>query len=988
MRSTESAVAEGNEYEKQENLYCRDEFAVKRGRGRIKRLLRGIGLGVLFLVLVLWTGNVYAADKRLVKVAFFPMDGYHIVGADGKPDGMDVEYLRALCDYVDWKIAYVECDSWEQALELLAEKKVDLAGSAQYSADRARVYQYAELSSGYTFGVIATNAEGNIAYEDFTAMKDITFGLVRGYVRREEFLRYLEDHGIDNPRILEFESTEKLQQALSDGKVDALVHTFTEIREGQRLIGRFAPRPFYYISYQGNEDVMRELDQAIADLKINRPELEAELMNTFYYSRFDKAALLTTEEKEYLAATDTLTVGYLDGHYPFSYTEDNEFKGLSREMLEGSFAMTGQRLEYLELKSRQEAREALQNGDIDILAYCMDSREYLNEYGLTAVREYAEIPLALVMDKNRSAGDIRTLATVSYLQEKAESAVMLQGAEVKVYDTPQLCLSEVKKGNADAALCDGYMAEHLFRTQFQYEDLQIKNIFSGGYPVAVAVREEDGLLSGILAKTITAIDFQAVNEYMLKENTYPRMNIQAFIRNHSIAIIVILLCIMAFVVLVARHIVNDEKKIRKLMYKDTFIDIWNLNYLIYWGEHKLLPEQKGNYAVVYLNLSQFRHYNIIYGWNAGERLLEGIANLLQQNVDQSREICARNQGDRFALLLVCGGQDAFMERLAGLKGKLEKHIYENTENRMPVRMGVYLLAPHVKDLQVALNYANQALDFTGDKGSNAIMVYDDNVERQIKERHEREKLLESVNIDRDFAVYYQPKVDIRSGEIVGAEALVRFLNPAEEGAVKAPGFFVPYYEQTGRITEVDFFVYESVCRMLRRRLDAGQRVVPVSCNFSRLHFIKPGFAERFEKVLNRYGIDKELIEVEITETIVIEKLQQSVVRENLDVLQHREIHLSIDDFGAGYSSLGIFEQVPASVIKLDRSFLLNGQDHGRQVAIMRGIVNMADNLKAQIVCEGVETDDDVALMREIGAYVAQGYYFFKPIPEREFESRL
>ena len=176
--------------------------------------------------------------------------------------------------------------------------------------------------------------------------------------------------------------------------------------------------------------------------------------------------------------------------------------------------------------------------------------------------------------------------------------------------------------------------------------------------------------------------------------------------------------------------------------------------------------------------------------------------------------------------------------------------------------------------------------------------------------------------------------------------------------------------------------------MLRRRLDAGERVVPVSCNFSRLHFIKPGFAEKFEEVLDRFGIGKELIEVEITETIVIEKLQQNVVKQTLDVLQSRKIHLSIDDFGAGYSSLGIFEQVPASVIKLDRSFLLNQQDHDRQVAIMRGIVNMAGNLKAQIVCEGVETDADVALMREIGAHVAQGYYYFKPIPEGEFEAKL
>lgn len=323
-----------------------------------------------------------------------------------------------------------------------------------------------------------------------------------------------------------------------------------------------------------------------------------------------------------------------------------------------------------------------------------------------------------------------------------------------------------------------------------------------------------------------------------------------------------------------------------------------------------------------------------------------------------------------------------------LKSKVEEHIYADTGNHMQVQLGIYLIEQQVKDLQVALNYASQALDFTGDKADNAVKVYDDELERMLKERHQREKLLQSVEVWKDFAVYYQPKVDIRSGQIVGAEALVRFLDPTEGGAVKAPGFFVPYYEQTGKITEIDFFVYESVCRMLRRRLDQGKTVVTVSCNFSRMHFIKPGFAEKFEEILNRYQIDKELIEVEITETLVIEKLQQNTVKETLDTLHQKGIHLSIDDFGAGNSSLGIFEQVPASVVKLDRSFLLNQQDHNRQVAIMRGIVNMAQNLEAQIVCEGVETEADIRLMQEIGAHVAQGYYYSKPVPEAEFEEKL
>lgn len=948
----------------------------------------GIFFGILCFLFAFFEGDFYAAEKRLVKVAFFPMDGYHVREADGSYGGMDVEYLNAICEYTDWNVEYVECASWEEALQLLSEKKVDLVGSAQYSEERAESYQYADLASGYTFGVIATNPEKTIAYEDFEAMQGITFGMVENYVRKNEFLEYLSDHGIKNPQIRYYESTDQLQQALDQGEIDAFVHTFAEIKEGQRLIGRFAPRPFYYISYPGNEDMMRELNQAVADVKMNQLELESELMNKFYYSRFDKVTLLTTEEKQYLEEKEILKVGYLDGYYPFSYEEDGKFKGLSRNMLEANLPLTGLKLEYVKLDNPKAAKKALQDGSVDLLAYCVDSKGNLEDSGLVIVKEYADIPLAIIMKRTENMSNTMTLATVDHLKNKADAMIDEKKSSILICESQEECLQEVENGQADAALCNGYLAEHLFRTGFQYEDLQIKSVYSGKYSISVEVRESDEQLSDILTKTLADIDSKTISEYMLKENTYPFVNIRALIQNYSLQIIVFLICVVILVIIVARHLIRDEKKIRKLMYKDTSMDIWNLNYLLYWGTQKLQTEQKGSYAIVYLNLAQFRRYNIIYGWNAGEQLLNHIGLILKEQVDEKTEICARNQGDRFVLMVCCTDKDTLLKRLQDIKKHLEKCIFEDTDNRMAVQMGIYIIPKSVHDLQLAVSYANQALEFAGDAKENALMFYDDELEQMIKERHEREKLLESVDIQKDFVAYYQPKVDIRSGEIVGAEALVRFKNPKENGAIKAPGFFVPYYEQTGKITELDFFVCEEVCKMLRRRLDEGKKVVTISCNFSRMHFIRPGFAERFEHVLEKYQIEKELIEVEITETLVMEELQQNMVKQNLDIIREEGIRLSIDDFGAGYSSLGVFEQIPASVVKLDRSFLLNKEDYERQVTIMRGIVNLATDLKAQVVCEGVETDEDVSLMQEIGAYIAQGYYYSKPIPEEEFEERL
>lgn len=957
-----------------------------------RRLKKSVAAVLSFVLMVCMLGGfvsntAHAEGKRKVKVAFFPMSGYNEKDDAGNLTGMDVEYLNEVCIYANWEIEYVECDDWDEALKLLKEKKVDLVGSAQYSAERAKTYQYADLSSGYTFGIIATNPSSSLAYEDFEAMKNIEFGMVKTYVRKEEFMHYLSGHGIKSPKIKEYDSTADLQKALDRADVDAMVHTFMEIKDGQRLIGRFAPRPFYYLTYQGNDDIIRELNQAIADLKMNQPELETKLMNKFYQSRLDKTIVFTTEEKNYLKETDEINVGYFDGYYPFLYEEDGECKGLTREMLEGSASIMGLTISWQKIEDPLGASEALKNGSIDVMSYCVHTEGELDQSHLVKIKEYAQIPLALVMKKNTELTSVEKLATVEYLSDNAENVVDMEKVELLICDTQQECIEALKNKKADAVLCDGYLAEYLLSSEMKYFDLEVKSVLSGGHGVSMSVRSDVPELASILNKTILTIDARAVNDYMLERNVYSLASVSQFVQDHSIGIIVILILIMLTIVLVALHIVRDSMKIQKLMYKDVEIDIGNLNYLIYWGKRALLPERlKQRYAIAYINIVQFQRYKVVYGWRNGQKLLESIADALSKSVKKG-EVCAKADGDHFALLLSEEYGD-IIERLKQIEGFVEKRIHHDTGSHIEIQMGVYFIPANSNDLRGAVDCASQAIDFIRDNGTEKIKIYDETLEKALRERHDKEKLLDSVDIEENFATYYQAKVDVSTNKIVGAEALVRFMDPTASGAVRSPGFFVPYYEQTGKVTEIDFFVLRCVCRMLRRRLDQGQAVVTVSCNFSRMHFTKHDFASRFEAVLEEYDVPKDLIEVEITETLVMEEMEEKLAEQTLDDLHAKGVRLSIDDFGSGYSSLGVIEKIPASVIKLDRSFLLNQEDRVRQVMIMKSIVDLADNLGAQIVCEGVETEEDVELMREIGARVAQGYRYAKPVPEEEFERRL
>lgn len=938
--------------------------------------------------------TVQASDtKRTVRIGCFPMRGYNDIDEDGNVSGMDVDYLEEVCRYTDWELEYVPCGSWDNALTKLSNKEVDLVGSAQYSDERAETYRYASLSSGYTYGILAVKEDSPYAYEDFEQMKDLTYGMVGSYVRKAEFMQYMQVNGITDFNLKLYANTEALARALETGAVDVFVHTFMEIRDGWRVMGRFAPMPFYYITYPGNDELLVELNQAIADIKMKSPELENELIVKYYESRIDQNLLLNSEEKAYIDQADTLVVGYLKDQYPFCYESGGECCGLSRQALDQVAQETQLSFTYKRVKDFLSARQALIDGKIDIFCYSGVQEVYLDEDLFSMTKSYAMMPRVLVMKEDQMSEPIRIVAMTAHSDDVLTSYGASEGVTVAYFESQKECLTAVDEGRVDAAVCDSYLAAYLLSTNAQFTDLKVQSALSGEHAIYMTVRAEQGSsLVSILDKQLPAITDKDINDYMLQDDFYTSMSLTRFIEQNSLVIIGMLLLLGLLVVLILGYLLYNSNHIRKLTYKDAELNVWNQSYFVYRAMHLISSRDfamSGHCcAVAYTNINQFSRYNTLYGWNKGHRLLEICADVLSDMLC-NREMYARSHADHFIIFADYTDRDQLELHWQNIVDRISEQIYEETGIHLAVTMGICYLPADSHDLQEVLSYAMQAADNLKELHKNALQVYDQDLLQNLKERHEREKLLESVSITEDyFTTFYQAKVDIHSEQVVGAEALIRFKDPNADGMIRAPFFFVPYYEEVGRITEIDFFVLECVCKLQQRRMLEGKQVVPISCNFSRLHFTDHEFPDKFSKVLEKYQVPKELVEVEITETLVVDEMQAQTAKVTINELHQRGIRLSIDDFGSGYSSLGVFETIPASVIKLDRSFLLNNENRSRQVTVMSNIVRLARDLDAQVVCEGVESQQDIDLMQEIGADIAQGYRYSKPVSCREFEQLL
>lgn len=387
-----------------------------------------------------------------------------------------------------------------------------------------------------------------------------------------------------------------------------------------------------------------------------------------------------------------------------------------------------------------------------------------------------------------------------------------------------------------------------------------------------------------------------------------------------------------------------------------------------------------DYAAIKANIKGCNLLNNIYGYQSASALIVKYAEMLNSNMADD-EICSRFGGDNFCLLVK--------------KSRLNEHlkfftdtpveIYmgeEKTISRVSLRAGIVELDEDIDDVRLIIARAEGCLDVARSSSDGDFVFYDkDAVRRELELT-----LLESempVALENDeFVVYFQPKVQIDSRMLVGAEALIRW---RKNGRLIPPMDFIPIAERTGFIRKLDMFVLEYTCQAIRRWQDEGKRIVPVSINFSKVHLRFPRLAEKIMRVIERYEISPSYIEVEFTETAYTDDF--NAIKEAISDLKRCGVMVSMDDFGTGYSSLSLLEDLDFDVLKLDKS--LTRMDRGeRGVVILENVLNMAKELKMIPICEGVEDEENVENLRNMGCNIIQGYYFDRPLPEEEFEERL
>jgi diguanylate cyclase (GGDEF)-like protein len=381
-------------------------------------------------------------------------------------------------------------------------------------------------------------------------------------------------------------------------------------------------------------------------------------------------------------------------------------------------------------------------------------------------------------------------------------------------------------------------------------------------------------------------------------------------------------------------------------------------------------------ALAFLDLDNFKYINDTFGHDAGDVVLREIAGRLRASVREDDTV-ARVGGDEFVLVINDEpGATPVAELVERIRQSVGAPVQVDDNAVLPgVSIGVSLFPRDGDSAERVMRAADAAMYHAKTMGKNNCQFYSAELNQAMHDQLLLEASLSRAIQNDEMVVGYQPKVDLRSGKVVGAEALVRWSHP-EKGVI-LPGRFIPVAEETGLIVPLGELVLTKVCETLRELRDDGATDFIISVNLSARQLRQRQFASRLGKMLAQYQVAPASLEFEVTESQLMDQPEHAV--EALDQLKALGVRLSIDDFGTGYSSLSYLQKFPVDFIKIDRSFLGDIGLDGNAV-ITRAIIALGHSLRLKVIAEGVETREQIAFLRDHDCDEAQGFYFSPALP--------
>lgn len=438
------------------------------------------------------------------------------------------------------------------------------------------------------------------------------------------------------------------------------------------------------------------------------------------------------------------------------------------------------------------------------------------------------------------------------------------------------------------------------------------------------------------------------------------------------------------------NLLGNSRKMSKVIYTDVVTGGNNKLYFAKKGGSILWKNRRGRrkFAMLHLQMRKYRSFCTCFGVQRGEELIEAFYSELKKSLNK-HELLAHRQNAEFAMLLTYSDRESLIARVEQMENTLNAVL---PKVKLYFDAGIYEILAGETNIEQLYNNALIACEGITSEAENKIAVYD--IEMNNRKLWERkvEDDMDRALANKEFKVYLQPKMNSAEETLAGAEALVRWIHP-EEGFIP-PNRFIPIFEQNGFIVKLDDYMLEEVSRLQAQWLSEGRKTVPISVNISRTHFTREDLAEHICRIVDKYGVPHNLIELELTESAFFD--DKNLLLNTVRKMQELGFIVSMDDFGSGYSSLNSLKELHLDVLKIDAEFFRGLDEESfregnnieeRGLLIVAEVIDLAKKLNMQIVAEGIESREQVDFLVSQECDLIQGYFFAKPMPVEEYAEK-
>ena len=943
-------------------------------------------LAAVFVCPLLTSGA--SAEKKVVRVGWYESP-FNTTDPSGRRSGYAYEYQLKLAAYTGWAYEYVT-GSWPELLRMLEAGDIDLMSDVSYTPEREEYMLFPSLPMGteeYYLFMYPKNQQ--ISPSDFSSLNGKRVGVNKSSIQAEFFKDWAEKHEVQAELIEVTGSEDDSLHKLETGELDAYVTVDSFVNPEQAVpVFKIGSSDFYFAVSKSRPDLLGELNSGM-----NRIMDENRYYNQQMYEKHVKRmganAFLSVDEVAWLSAHGTIRVGYQDNYLAFCAAdkETGELTGAIKEYLAYAadcIANTHLDFEAIAFPTASAAVEALKKGELDCVFPANLSAYDAENLGVVMTPPLVDADMYAVVRQT----DLKYFA-------KREHVIVAVNEDNPNYDafllehypnwrkvycpTTEDCLKAVSSGVADCLLVSNFRYNNIARQSEKYRLTALSTGVSMDY--CFAVRNGESELYSILAKTVGMVPGSTVNAaltYYVAEDS--KITITDFIVDHLNIVMVLIAVVVIVILWLMFQNMRAVKKAKQLISAteiDDMTGLYNRNFFFQYANRMYREHPDTPMDAMVLNIEQFHSVNALNGREFGDQVLRALGSEILAVSKEAGGIAGRFEADRFDIY--CKHREDYQAIFDRLQSTLD-NLAPNTSIR--IRMGVMPWQKKTEPVQL-FDMARTACTMARGHYKEHLIVFDEKLrEREMYEQGLLNDLRRALDC-YEFEVYYQPKYDIQSEppRLVSAEALVRWRHP-ELGMIP-PDDFIPLFERNGKISEVDKYVWEEAARQIVRWRGQYGVTIPISVNLSRVDVFDPNLESILEGILQFNGLRHDALKLEVTESAYTENADQVIqVVENL---RKKGYEVEMDDFGTGYSSLNMLSAMPVDVLKMDRAFIRNIDHDEKDIQMVSLILDIAKSLKIPVVAEGVETEQQMKLLKELGCSIVQGYFFSRPLHAVDFE---